>query len=45
MRSRKRPAYLRPVVALDDAESPTPLPIELSENEAYVQQTWDTAEP
>ncbi len=45
MRSRKRPAYLRPVVSLEDADTPTPLPIELGEDEAFVQQTWDTAEP
>ena len=45
MRSRKRPAYLRPVVALEDAETPTPLPIALPEDEAFVPQTWDTAEP
>jgi hypothetical protein len=41
--ARKRPAYLRPVNTLEDAETPIPLP--LPQDDSLVSETWDTAEP
>jgi hypothetical protein len=43
MQSRKRPAYLRPVDMLEDADTPIPLPP--SQDDPLVPETWDTAEP